>query len=190
LSWDDAPFAIDLSGRRPRFRIKGEAQKSGQDEKLPMTPDFAELILQTPERDRRGRVFKLNDVETGLPLSAHWVGRVVTAIGKAARVVVNSAGGKTASAHDLRRSFGTRWASRVRTPVLQKLMRHASIQTTMSYYVDLDTDEMADDLWANHPAEANDGNKPAPGNISGNIRPVDAPALTDGLDTNAYNAMN
>ena len=29
--------------------IRGEAQKSGQDELLPMTPDFAELILQTPE---------------------------------------------------------------------------------------------------------------------------------------------
>jgi len=40
-------FAVDLSGRRPRFKIKGEAQKSGQDELLPMTPDFAELILRT-----------------------------------------------------------------------------------------------------------------------------------------------
>ena len=30
LSWDDdAPFAVDLSGRRPAFRIRGEAQKSG-----------------------------------------------------------------------------------------------------------------------------------------------------------------
>ena len=50
----DAPFAVDLSGRRPRFRIKGEAQKSGQDELLPMTPDFAEFLLQTPESRAAG----------------------------------------------------------------------------------------------------------------------------------------
>jgi len=42
LSWDyEAPFCIDLAGRRPVFRIHGEAQKSGRDEILPMTPDFA-----------------------------------------------------------------------------------------------------------------------------------------------------
>lgn len=32
-------------------------------------------------------------------------------------------------------------------------MRHANVQTTMQYYVDLDVDDMADALWANHPAE-------------------------------------
>jgi integrase len=32
--------------------------------------------------------------------------------------------------------------------VLQKLMRHASIQTTMQYYVDLEADDVADVLWA------------------------------------------
>jgi hypothetical protein len=31
--------------------------------------------------------------------------------------------------------------------VLQKLMRHASIETTMKFYVDLDADELADGLW-------------------------------------------
>ena len=31
--------------------------------------------------------------------------------------------------------------------VLQKLMRHDSIETTMRYYVDLDADEMAEELW-------------------------------------------
>jgi integrase len=200
LSWDaDTPFAIDLSGKRPRFKIKGEAQKSGQDELLPMTPDFAELILRTPESERRGRVFRLNHARRGSPLDGMAVGKLVTKIGKKAGVVVatvekrKSVDGKLvtttvkkfASAHDLRRSFGTRWAQRVRTPVLQRLMRHASIETTLGYYVDLNVDEMADDLWANHPAGENGGNKPAPGNRIGNIRPVDAPALTDGLDVNS-----
>ncbi len=90
-------------------------------------------------------------------------------IGRKSKVIVNAAGRKPPPAHDLRRSLGTRWAKRVMPAVLQKLMRHASISTTMAYYVDLDVDEMADDLWAKHPAE-----KPAaaPGNISGNTAPT------------------
>jgi len=165
LSWDDdAPFAVDLSGRHPRFRIKGEAQKSGRDELLPMTPDFADFILATPEAERHGRVFRLNEVETGIPITAHSVGKLVSEIGKRAGVVVNAADRKTASAHDLRRAFATRWARRVTPAILQKLMRHASIQTTMGYYVDLDLDEMADELWATH-KPATDGSTPAVGNI-------------------------
>ena len=47
-----------------------------------------------------------------------------------------------------------------------------AIQTTMGYYVDLDVDEMADELWANHrPAT---GNSPAPGNTFGNNGPESA----------------
>jgi integrase len=146
LRWDvDSAFVIDLSGRRPRFRIRGEAQKSGRDELLPMTPDFAQFILQTPEDQRQGPVFGLVRADNGKGFSAEGVGRRISAIGAAAGVLV---GGKAASAHDLRRSFGTRWARRVMPAVLQRLMRHASIATTMTYYVDLDADEMADELWA------------------------------------------
>ena len=31
-------------------------------------------------------------------------------------------------------------------------MRHKSIETTMKYYVDQDTDDLADELWADHEA--------------------------------------
>ncbi len=185
LSWDsDATFAVDLSGRRPRFKIKGEAQKSGQDELLPMTPDFAELILRTPEGQRHGRVFKLNEVklvkddegkitvEAGSAITAHSIGQLVAKIGEKAGVIVNPVEGKTASAHDLRRTFASRWAKRVAPAILQKLMRHASIQTTMGYYVDLDVDEMADELWASHPATA--AVSLLSGNISGNLCPYSA----------------
>ena len=59
VSWDDdAPLAVDLSGRHPRLRIEGKAQKSGKDELLPLTPDFAEFLLGTPEGQRKGRVFR------------------------------------------------------------------------------------------------------------------------------------
>jgi integrase len=168
LSWDDsALFAVDLSGHHPRFRIKGEAQKSGRDELLLMTRDFAEFLLRTPEAERAGRVFRLNWAGTSAPLCLGGVGDVVSAIGKRAGVVVNPVDRKTASAHDLRRAFATRWARRVAPAILQRLMRHASIQTTMGFYVDLGVDEMADELWARYPAD----NTPKPGNTFGNNRP-------------------
>lgn len=55
---------------------------------------------------------------------------------------------KYASAHDLRRAFGLRWSARVMPAVLQQLMRHESIETTMRYYVGRDADATADALWA------------------------------------------
>ena len=151
LSWDgDEAFIVDFGGRRPRFRIYAEAEKGHQDRILPLTPDFAEFLLQTPQEAREGAVFNLIGNTTGKPLSPKRVCRIVSAIGRAAKVVVNKTEGKFATAHDLRRSFGTRWAPRVKPATLQKLMRHASIQTTLKYYVELDADEMAEELWQAH----------------------------------------
>ena len=76
------------------------------------------------------------------------VSRVISAIGKQADILVNSAEKKYASAHDLRRSFGTRWASRVMPATLQLMMRHKSIETTLKYYVSRDADVVAEELWA------------------------------------------
>ena len=70
---------------------------------------------------------------------------------------------KYASAHDLRRAFGLRWSSRVMPAVLQQLMRHESIDTTMRYYVGRDADAVADTLW--DAFETNAG-----GNKTGNNR--------------------
>lgn len=57
---------------------------------------------------------------------------------------------KYASVHDLRRSFGTRWAKRVMPVTLNLLMRHSSIDTTMRCYVEMDAHEVAADLWAQY----------------------------------------
>jgi site-specific recombinase XerD len=172
LSWDEgAGFSVDLIGRRPVFRILAEAQKSTRDEVLPMTPDFAEFLLRTPEAARKGLVFPLIDQQTQEPLTRRRIGVVVGSIGRKAGVVTNKAAGKYAGLHDLRRAFCTRWASKVMPPVLRRLARHANIQTTLSYYVDLDAEAIADDLWAKHPAA---GELERNGNTSGNISPVSA----------------
>jgi integrase len=169
LSWDEGePFTVDLLGRRPAFRIYGEAQKSGRDELLPMTPDFAQFIQVTAEAERHGRVFKLIGTRSGRPMTPADVGEVVRRIGRKASVVVNKADGKYATAHDLRRAFGTRWAKRVMPAILKRLMRHSSINTTMAYYVDLDAAEVADDLWAKW---GGDDSTSELGNTSGNNDP-------------------
>ena len=59
---------------------------------------------------------------------------------------------KYASAHDLRRSFGERWATRVMPQVLQELMRHESIETTLRYYVGPNAQATAAVLWEAHRA--------------------------------------
>jgi integrase len=71
----------------------------------------------------------------GKPFTITEVCRLVSEIGQKARVVVDKASGKFASAHDLRRSFGTRWAKLLMPAVLRQWMRHADIATTMAYYV-------------------------------------------------------
>ena len=154
LTWDrpDRP-CIDLTGRRPMLRMPGEFQKSGQNQLLPLAPEFCEFLAATPEDQRRGRVFRLPGLH-GIP-QPRWVSEILSRIGQAAGVKVNThpktGKVKFASAHDLRRAFGTRWASRVKPATLQLLMRHKSIDTTLKYYVALDADDVADELWAAHP---------------------------------------
>ena len=148
LSWDeDAGLAIDLSGKHPRLRISGGSQKSGKDQLLPLVPDFAQWLLRTPEDERVGPVFRIIGLETGEPISSKQVSRLATKIGKRAGIVVNremkrikedvidpttgDSTGRThlvlrevityASCHDLRRSFGTRWAKKLMPATLKLL---------------------------------------------------------------------
>jgi integrase len=184
LSWDsDAPFAVSLSGRFPAFAIEARAQKGRRDERLPMTPDFARWLLDnTPEGERTGIVFKLPTLRNGpdgkpvgKPIGLAKVTLTLSKIGQAAGVVVaigdkqvvdKETGKKVtvtvkkfASAHDLRRAFGTRWARKVMPAVLQRLMRHTDIATTMKFYVSIEADDVAAQLW---------GLENVAGNISGN----------------------
>ena len=55
---------------------------------------------------------------------------------------------KFATAHDFRRAFGTRWASRVMPADLQRLMRHASIEITMKSYVNQGVSDISARLYA------------------------------------------
>jgi integrase len=168
LDWEEGLFCLDLSGKHPVFRIEGAGQKSRRAELAPATPDFCEWVLTTfPAAERTGRVFKLTDPRTGKPLSVQQAGRTITKVGKRAKVVISKEEGRFATAHDLRRSFCTRWSKKVMPAVLQRLARHANITTTLTFYVAQNAADIASDLWASWASDS--GNNAAPGNKTGNI---------------------
>ena len=113
-------------------------QKNSKHERLPIVPDFADALIKVPEKQRSGFVFEFPGRTKSGRTSLTQVKKVITAIGKEAKIKTEA--GKTATAHDFRRSFGSRWALKVMPQVLQKLMRHADIKTTMTFYAHLDSD--------------------------------------------------
>lgn len=147
LYWDrDDKLHPVLSGRYPMLRIPADLEKGHKDRLLPMAPEFARLLQKDPAAARTGPVFNIArpDGRPGRP-STDRVSKVVSNIGAKANVRVDAK--KTASAHDLRRAFGERWAARVMPPQLMELMRHESIETTMKYYVGRNAERTAAILW-------------------------------------------
>ncbi len=185
LYWDrDDRLCVDLDGKRPMLRIPAALEKGNKTRLLPMAPEFAEFLTATPDDQRTGPVFNLRSRADGERLNAHRVSEIVSAIGQAAGVKVNtdatSGKVKYASAHDLRRSFGARWAARVMPQVLMELMRHESIDTTMAFYVGRNAEKTADLLWQAHEAAAS--------NTLSNSRQNEASRATVRSDANDYTA--
>ncbi len=156
LYWDkaDCPggkcLEVEMSGRRPMLVIPAALDKANKERLLPMAPEFAEFLQAIPDDDRTGPVFNIQrrrERYEGNMRLIH-VSATISSIGKKAGVKVNHDTGKTASAHDLRRSFGQRWAARVMPQILMQLMRHADISTTMKFYVGREAEATADVLWA------------------------------------------
>jgi integrase len=149
LRWDHKPggVSVALDGRRSVLIIDGAAQKSGKAEAVALAPEAVELL--EPIKQSTGFVFCPLGID-GEPASRATlaVGRRIAAIGKKAGVVTNAELGRTATAHDLRRAFGYRWSRRVMPATLKALMRHASIETTMTYYVGENARTTAAELWA------------------------------------------
>lgn len=156
LYWDRSDrLCVDMAGQFPMLRIPAELEKGHRDRLLPMAPEFAELLAAVPVTHRRGRIFKpMADRLRSERLSELTVSRTISAIGEKAGVKVDTdprtGAIKFASAHDLRRSFGARWASRVMPQVLKELMRHESIETTLRYYVGRNAQATAGVLWEAH----------------------------------------
>lgn len=149
LTWDDPQSTrVDFSGPQPVLRVVASQDKGNRDRTLPLTPDFCRWLERTPKDQRTGYVFNPLGKRGERMVSDFPISRMICDIGKAAGIIVDHRSGKFASAHDLRRTFGTRWAKRVMPQVLMTLMRHESIETTMTFYVDINAEATASDLMA------------------------------------------
>jgi integrase len=155
LYWDQPDkHGIEWAGGRPMFRIVAEHEKARMDRDLPMAPDFAEMLLAIPEEKRTGPVFSPLDRAGRHRVDFDYVSHTLSKIGRFAQVVVSvhsrTQKEKYASAHDLRRTFASRWANRLLPKDLQLLMRHTSIETTLRYYVGQQASTTNDLLWKLH----------------------------------------
>ncbi len=139
-------ISVDMSGKYPMFAIPSDVDKSRKQRLLPMAPEFAHLLEAIPDDERTGNVFCLEFKRTHeKETRSDTVGKQICKVGRKAGIKVSAS--TYASAHDLRRSFGTRWADKVKPHILMQLMRHDDIKTTMEFYVQSDADEVAEAVW-------------------------------------------
>lgn len=148
LHWSDRRFIVPewSDGRQPVLVIPADKQKNETEEAIPMLPAFERLLLSAQEFERFGWVVNPMSLQTKLGRrvrhqrpDAEWVGRIVSRIGEAAKIVVEPAKGnrkeKFASSHDLRRTCAERLISAgVPEREVSRVMRHASAETTRKHY--------------------------------------------------------
>jgi len=131
LSWDFGPVRLDLDAEHPRLIFRAEGQKNSTDELVPLTPDAVRFFRR--RTNRVGRVFHLLTTYRRSRVSLRVAGQVITDLGELSGIETGE--NKFVSSHDLRRTFGNRWAMRIHPIVLKTMMRHANLNTTMKYYV-------------------------------------------------------
>ena len=116
-------------------------------------PISSHCLYSLPRMGRRRKTIRVESREIldAAQPSAGKAGKVISTIGRLAGIKVNTDTRtnkvKYASAHDLRRAFGKRWAHRIMPTDLQTLMRHESIDTTLKYYVGQNAEGVADAVW-------------------------------------------
>jgi integrase len=149
LEWertDEAPW-VDLAG--DRIVLPAEMVKAVEDQWVPLDPVLREALLALPRHGKR--VFRFIDATDGHEISPSAVSDRVTRLAKVA--------GASLTMHSLRKGFGCRYAARVPAQVLKKLMRHASIRTTMDFYANVDEAAMDAVLGDRRNTSRNNGHK-------------------------------
>jgi integrase len=152
LTWDQWAdgLIIDTPGKYVMIQISASSEKGGKHRLYPVAPEFAEMLLATPDEHRTE--FAFNPVPSRLKklnrATLETASKTLTRIGEAAGVVVDRKEDKASygATHDLRRAFSFRWSRRVMPAVLKELMRHADIGTTMKFYVGTQAEATAEML--------------------------------------------
>jgi integrase len=130
LEWRQTDKAPYLDPAHDRIVFAAEVVKADEDQWVPLDPKLWEALNALPRVGRK--VFRFDAVDGRGD-------REVRDISVCKRVCqLARAAGVKLTMKSLRRGFGCRYAARVPAQVLQKLMRHASIKTTMDYYANVD----------------------------------------------------
>ena len=127
LEWDQTNEAPWVDFNRSRIWLPAEMVKAVEDQWVPLDPKLAEALEALPRQGKK--VFRFVD-GSGRAISREAVGHRVIALARLAGVKLTM--------KSLRRGFGCRYAGKVSAQVLQKLMRHSNIRTTMDYYANVD----------------------------------------------------
>ncbi len=126
LEWEPAEKAPYLDLARDRIVLPAEFVKAVKDQWVPLDPVLRAALEALP---RTGpRVFQFPG-ERG-ELTGNGVSQRVADLARKAGVKLTMKA--------LRRGFGCRYAGKVSAHVLQRLMRHANIKTTLDFYVNID----------------------------------------------------
>jgi integrase len=127
LEWEATEEAPYLDFGRNRVVLPARFAKAVEDQWVPLDAELRAVLEALPRTDRR--VFPLRG-PNGRALTVNGVCRLVRSLAKKAGVKL--------SMHSLRKGFGCWYAGKVPAQVLQKLMRHGDIKTTMAYYANVD----------------------------------------------------
>jgi integrase len=125
--WESGDTAPCLDFGRNRVVLPAEFVKGAEDQWVPLDPQLRAVLEALPRAGRH--VFQLR-ARDGHRLALSSVCDRVNYMARRAGVKL--------SLHPLRRGFGCRYAGKVPAQVLQRLMRHRDIKTTMDYYANVD----------------------------------------------------
>jgi integrase len=127
LEWEPTEEAPYFDPDRGRIVLPAAMVKAVEDQWVPLDPHLWDALQDLPRQGKR--VFPLKTAR----------GRPIDPTGISARVIrLAKRAGVRLTMRTLRRGFGCHYAGKVPAQVLQKLMRHASITTTMTYYANVD----------------------------------------------------
>jgi len=127
LEWEENNSVPWVDFARDRIVLPAEFVKAVKDQWVPLDPALRAAFESLPRLGRK--VFRF-PTPKGTPATEITVSHRVAKLAKKAGVRLTM---KT-----LRKGFGCYYAARVSAHVLQKLMRHSSIPTTMAFYANVD----------------------------------------------------
>jgi integrase len=128
LEWEESEEAPYVDLARNRIILPAQIVKGKRDQWIPLDPQLRTALLALPRHGKK--VFRFISQSTGKPADSRLLSERVIHLARLAGVRL--------SMHTLRKGFGCRYAGKVPAQVLQKLMRHRNIKTTMDYYANVD----------------------------------------------------